>query len=292
MGPSANVRAISSLEDLKGALGRFGGEAQEALQAAEQEIRHTLEWLQERVYHWQREVERRQREVDTVRQAYEACMDAASASRGATTVTCAPLAVALRAAEARLARAVAELENTRRWKVRVEQAVAQYHAQSQRLQNLATGHAEKAQAFLGKKIGDLEQYMALASGGAVFGPAFLNVVRHQYETVIDRLRHQGVQLAKLQEMELVYKTGRGTRDWRKSELGQPKSRRLQKFPKGYYGHHINNVSRFPELAANPDNIMFVTWKEHYQLHHRDWHNNTSGRMFNRKSLMVQWTRYK
>jgi hypothetical protein len=52
---SAQVRSIQALEDLKGALGRFGGEAQTSLQAAEQEIRRTLDWLQERLNYWRSE---------------------------------------------------------------------------------------------------------------------------------------------------------------------------------------------------------------------------------------------
>ncbi len=45
MSPSAHVQSIQALSDLKDALGRFSGEAQEALNAAEMEIRRTFDWL-------------------------------------------------------------------------------------------------------------------------------------------------------------------------------------------------------------------------------------------------------
>ena len=146
MSPTANVRAIRSLEDLRGALGRFGGEARESLQAAEQEIRRTLDWLQEWLNYWQREVERCQR-------AYDACMR--SQDRDGRGSSCNAEAAALRRAEA-------ELANVRRWLAQVQQAVGSYHVQARRLQDLATTHTEKAQAFLERKVAELEQYRAVA----------------------------------------------------------------------------------------------------------------------------------
>jgi hypothetical protein len=41
MNASAHVQSIQALSDLKGALGRFSGEAQEVLRATEQEIWRT-----------------------------------------------------------------------------------------------------------------------------------------------------------------------------------------------------------------------------------------------------------
>jgi len=73
MSPSANVQAIHSLEDLKGALGRFRGEARETLQAAEQEIRRTLDWLQERLNYWRSEVRRRQEKMWQAQEALARC---------------------------------------------------------------------------------------------------------------------------------------------------------------------------------------------------------------------------
>lgn len=52
--------------------------------------------------------------------------------------------------------------------------------------------------------------------------------------------------------------------------------------KGIIGHHINNVKHHPRLAGNPNNIRFVTRKEHYRLHHNGkWRKKTTGKMIKR-----------
>ena len=56
MSSPVNVRAIHALDDLRGALTRFAGDAREPLRAAEMEIRRTLDWLQERSHYWHRQV--------------------------------------------------------------------------------------------------------------------------------------------------------------------------------------------------------------------------------------------
>ena len=145
MNPTANVRAIHTLEDLKGALGRFGGEAQMALQAAELELRRTLDRLQDRLNYWQREVVRCQR-------AYNACMR--SRDRDDYGPSCDAEAAALQRAEA-------ELQNVQRWMRAVDDAVTAYRTQAQRLSRLIAADLPKANAFLGRKIAELERYRAL-----------------------------------------------------------------------------------------------------------------------------------
>lgn len=291
MSSGASVRAIQALDDMKGSLNRFAGEAREALQATEQEIHRTQDWLQERLNHWRNEVQRRQEEVRRAEAALAHCLASGYHDRDGYyhAPDCSAYERAVFQARARLQEAEAEMQNSQRWMKAVGDAAVQYRAQARHLQALVTAHAEKAQAFLGRKITDLERYVALASGVGAFGPAFVNALRSQYQTVRTRVGQRAVELAKQQEIELVQGTGRGTRDWRRLELRQVKR---GQFPKGYHGHHINNVQRFPDLAANPNNIKFVTWKEHLRLHHGAWRNNTSGKMFNRKSLMVQWAKDK
>lgn len=50
---------------------------------------------------------------------------------------------------------------------------------------------------------------------------------------------------------------------------------------GYDGHHINNVYDHPDQKSNPDNIDFVTEKEHLNRHDGDFRNKTEGEMFDR-----------
>jgi hypothetical protein len=291
MSSSANVQSIQALEDLKGALGRFSGEAQEALGAAEQEIRRTLDWLHERLNHWQNEVRRRQEEVRQAMDALRRCQASGYSDRDGHyhAPDCSAYERALRQAQARLEEAQRELRNVQQWAQRVQQAAGDYHVQARRLQQLATTENQKAQAFLERALGDLERYLAVAAGVAFLGPTFVNALRASYQLVRGEVGRQAVSAAKAQEIDLVQTSGRGTRDWSPSEIGQL---RRGVFPKGYAGHHINNVARFPDLAGNPDNIRFVTPKQHLDLHHGDWRNAASGKISNRKSLIVQWNKFK
>ena len=78
---------------------------------------------------------------------------------------------------------------------------------------------------------------------------------------------------------MVKKTGKGTRKWTKEQ----KAELLEKGKvKGFQGHHINNVKDHPELAGNPDNIEFLTRKEHLDRHGGNFRNETHGKLLNRK----------
>lgn len=66
-------------------------------------------------------------------------------------------------------------------------------------------------------------------------------------------RREGVIRGWEDETALVSETGEGTRNWSTREMQQ-----LARDGKvsGYFGHHINNVAASPELASNPNNIIF------------------------------------
>jgi hypothetical protein len=52
---------------------------------------------------------------------------------------------------------------------------------------------------------------------------------------------------------------------------------------GYQGHHINSVSAFPQLAADPDNIKFVRrGAEHIGEHASDYRNASQGPLMRRQ----------
>jgi hypothetical protein len=285
---SAHVRAIQTLSDLKSALSRFAGNTRCALRSADSEIQHTQNWLREREAHWRRVVAERRREVEKARQAYEACMrrghSRSSRNDEGRSSNCSAQAAALRRAEAALREAQAKLDTVKYWQVQVRQAVDRYRVHARRLQELTTTRTEIAKTFLERKRADLEKYQRAMVASAFIAAA--SVVSRRLTT---RARQRAVRLAKKQEIALAQKTGQGTRPWNKQQLRQL---RRGQFPKTYHGHHINNVRRFPARTGNPDNIEFVTQKEHYQRHQGNWHNNTSGKMYNRKSLMIQWGRYK
>lgn len=165
MSASAHVQSIQALDDLKGALSRFRGEAQEILGAAAQEIRRTLDWLQERLNHWQNEVRRRQEEVRRVAAVLARCQASGYTDRDGRyhAPDCTAYEHALRQAQARLQEAEAELANVRRWLAQVQQAVGAYELQARRLTSQLADDLPKADALLGRKSADLQAYLAVAA---------------------------------------------------------------------------------------------------------------------------------
>lgn len=82
-----------------------------------------------------------------------------------------------------------------------------------------------------------------------------------------------------EEKNLIKETNKGTREWTRVE----KQELLKKGKiKGYQGHHINNVKHHPGQAGNPNNIKFVTPKEHLLEHGGNFKNKTTGELLNRK----------
>jgi hypothetical protein len=191
--------------------------------------------------------------------------------------------------EAELCALREQLHTARTWQRAVHQQVEEYRHQAHHLDKIANVESEAAAAVLDEAERDLQRYLDFSVGAAVLGMAFLNAIRIGYQDLRGRAGRYAIEQAKQQEIALVRATGQGTRPWTRAQLAML---RKGAFPKGYVGHHINNVARFPHLAANPDNIRFVTHAEHWALHKQDWHNNTSGRMFNRRSLAVQRATFK
>jgi hypothetical protein len=164
MSSSANVLSVRALEDLKAALGRFGGEAQELLNAATQDVRRTLDWLSERQGYWQGEVRRRQEIVVKANSALAACR--ASGYRDPKTGAyhqppCDAQWEAVRKAQAHLAEAEAELRNVHQWTRLAQQAATDYQQQAQRLATLLSNDLSKASALLGRSITVLQSYAAI-----------------------------------------------------------------------------------------------------------------------------------
>ena len=91
-------------------------------------------------------------------------------------------------------------------------------------------------------------------------------------------RQKAVKEAWKDEKELV-KVGKGTRNWTQAEKEELL---LTGKVKGYEGHHINSVKDFPSLAGNPDNVSFMTRKDHLLEHFGNWRNKTEGPLLNRK----------
>jgi hypothetical protein len=165
MSPSANVLSIQKLEDLRSALGRFGGEAQEALNATAQELQRTFEWLRERQTYWQAEVRRQQEVAERARRALAACQSSGSydSRTGRTQApNCSAQENALLQAQVRLREAEAELRNIQDWTRLIQQAAADYQRQAQRLAAMLNNELFKATASLGRSASTLRSYATMS----------------------------------------------------------------------------------------------------------------------------------
>ena len=68
--------------------------------------------------------------------------------------------------------------------------------------------------------------------------------------------------------------GEGTRDWTPV---QQREIMEEGRAESYEGHHMKNVSNYPEQAGNPDNIQFLDREEHIQgAHQGNTHTQTNG----------------
>ena len=92
---------------------------------------------------------------------------------------------------------------------------------------------------------------------------------------INSERRKGVRNAWKQEKELVEKTGEGSRRW---TTDQKKELLKTGKVKGFEGHHTKDVHSNPEMAKDPNNIEFMTRKEHLEDgHDGNWQNPSTDR---------------
>ncbi len=97
-------------------------------------------------------------------------------------------------------------------------------------------------------------------GGTDWGWA---VWAHNAYKVSKAVRDSAISAAWQQEADLVRRTGQGTRNW----TAKQKQQLLDTGKvRGYLGHHISSVNDSPLLAGLPDNIQFLTFRQHYRIH--------------------------
>jgi RHS repeat-associated protein len=93
-------------------------------------------------------------------------------------------------------------------------------------------------------------------------------------------RRAAVRKAWKDEQQMVKEKGYGIKTWSKAELEELlKTGKV----KGYEGHHINNVKHHPDLAGNPNNVIFANRKEHLALHGGNFRNETHGKLLKRNT---------
>jgi chromosome segregation ATPase len=157
MSQSARVNSLDALKALHAALARYGPEAQEALGAAEIEIRRVLDFLHDQLNYWQRQVEKRQEDVNRAR----ADLTHARAIRQGERSGYVEQEIALRKAQVRLREAEEKVVVTKRWLLHLPQAIHEYEGPARRLAGLLDADLKQGLAVLENKIALLEAYMAV-----------------------------------------------------------------------------------------------------------------------------------
>jgi len=164
--PSANVRSIEALSELRTALVRYRAEVQASLRRLEQERQRTQAWLAERQRHWQFQVRQCQ---DAVRQAQAAlarCQSSAHSdpkSGRRHIPDCHAYEAALVQARARLRAAEGELQNVQRWMRLVDEAGTDYQRRARRLTTFVETDLVEAQVVLERKAAALNAYTLTTS---------------------------------------------------------------------------------------------------------------------------------
>lgn len=161
----ANVQAIHALDEFRGALARFGSDAQNGLTAAAQEIQRTNDWLAERMNYWRNEVMRRQAAVQQAEAALARCQASGYYDRDGHyhAPDCSAYQAAVLQARVRLREAEAELRNVQQWTRLVQQAIAEYQREAQRLAAILGNDLPKASALLANSANILQSYTTMSA---------------------------------------------------------------------------------------------------------------------------------
>jgi RHS repeat-associated protein len=104
---------------------------------------------------------------------------------------------------------------------------------------------------------------------------------HALETrLLNAARAEGVRRAWKQEVELIRRTGQGSREWTEAQVGEMMTRGKVR---GFEGHHINSVKGSDlKMAADPNNIKFVEGRAgNLAEHGGNFQNKTSGPLIDR-----------
>jgi hypothetical protein len=157
--PSARLRSIAALPQLKGSLRRYTSETLESLATAEREIQRTLAWLQDRRNHWNNQAVGRLQRFTQAKIALEKCRSAGS-QRGR--LDCSGPEHELVTAQSSLREAEQALEILRDQTQRVEHAVLVYRSQTKLFKAFISNRIPQALAYL-------EQQSSLLGGAYVGG---------------------------------------------------------------------------------------------------------------------------
>jgi hypothetical protein len=158
MSPSARVTEIDALRAWKAALCVFTDAAEEALVAADMDIRRAADWLEDRRKFWEDEL--RRREDGVVHAKAELTRKKMMPVLGKSPDTT-DEEKRLRKAVARLEEAEMKVKKTRKWAPIYQRAVEEYHGIGRRLGSFLEIDMRKGIALLDRKIAALEAYVSI-----------------------------------------------------------------------------------------------------------------------------------
>lgn len=158
------VRSIDALEELQTGMIRYADSVEATLTAVQREVQRTLDWLDERVRHWQNEVQRSQEMAQQAALAYQRCM--ASGDRDHAP-SCGHLEAAVYEARRRLAQVEAEARMAAEARKAVLAEVESYRREAARLHAFVQSDTPKAVETLRYKVSVLRSYAGGVSAGDV-----------------------------------------------------------------------------------------------------------------------------
>lgn len=153
MDDSLHLRRLGALSDLRGAIASFSEKSQENMASVQTELQRTLEWIDERVWHWRSEVERAEERVEEAendlrqreRESEDSDdMDGYGHYGDEQEV--------LEEAKQQLEECRENLETAERWKLSMEGAVDEYYREMSCFYVLVNDHTDKAKIFLEDKL--------------------------------------------------------------------------------------------------------------------------------------------
>jgi hypothetical protein len=163
-----DLKNIQAIIDLKTAINKFSEGIQNALKAANTEINHTFEWLQERISYWQHEIERAQQELSRAQVDLRRCENSGYYDDDGYyhRPNCGCEERAVEQARAYLQQCNEALQIVRMWHNRIEQGASDHMSAANQLNKIADWHSEKAQMNLNQTA---DKYEAVQSSAGQVG---------------------------------------------------------------------------------------------------------------------------
>ena len=160
---TARILDLTAIERFKAALGEFGDTIKSSLLESDSEIERAIVWIErERMWHWKRQIQRRQEELVMARSALFRKQTQGSSKAGRPSVV--DEKIALEKAKRRLRSGQERYEACRRWRTKLERDYAIYKGQVQPLASTGERGVGEAITLLERLLRHLDQYVRGVSG--------------------------------------------------------------------------------------------------------------------------------